>query len=115
MQKFGIQYLMIALGVALDMAQGINNALQDGKISFLETLSIGGKAFPIAEVIRNRKALVDELRELDEAEKMQIQQFVKDKYNVPDDKVKQTVEKAIQLFVDLVDFSFEMSEIWEKK
>ena len=113
MQKFGTETIKKALSVGLNLAKGINIALaDDNKISFWETVGLVGKTFPLAEVINNRKALVAELRDLDETEKADLANWVKTQYDIPADKVENTVHKAIALFIQMLDFAMDMVEIW---
>lgn len=114
MQK-GTDLIKKAIGVGMAVAQGINNALaDDNKISFWEGLGLAGKVFPIAEVINSRKDLIDELKDLDEAEKMELVEWAKKQYSIPNEKAEITVIKALQLFVNVLDFSMEMVEIWRE-
>lgn len=116
-EKFGIDNIKKAIGVGMDLAKGFHDALSDdGKIGFFETLGIGTKvAFPIADVVRNRKQFLDEFRDLSQEEKMQIEQWVKTTYQIPNDRVQSTVEDALNLFLEIISFSLKMAEIWKKK
>lgn len=116
MQKQGIEVIKKALSVGLNVAQGVHNALaDDNKISFWEGLGLTGKVFPIAEVINRRKELLEEIKDLDETEKGELAQWLKTQYQVPSEKVENTVHKALALFINLLDFSMEMVEVWGQK
>lgn len=114
-EKIGVETIKKAIRLGLDLAKGISDALaNDGKISFFETLGLVGKTFPIAELINKRKQLVEELKDLEQDEKTELYIFVQATYNIPYARVEPTVEKALELFFNLLDFSLEMTEIWRK-
>ena len=115
MEKFGIDVIKKAIGLALDLAKGISDALAgDGKIGWFEALGLVGNTFPLADVINRRKQLISELKDLDAAEKMELSNWVAEHYDIPDNRVETTVEKALDLFFNLLDFSLEMAEVWRK-
>lgn len=115
MQKTGIETVKKALAVSLGIAKGVHDALaDDGKIKFFEALGIVGKAFDFADVINRRQQLIAEVRDLDPEERAALARWVRDTYQVPDERVETTVESSINLFFDILDFSLTMANVWAK-
>lgn len=102
-----------ALATVLAVAQSIQNAMQDKKISFVETLGIAAKAFPIVQVIRNADKLIQELKDLDTQERAQLATWLNGQYNIPNERAEETVKLCIDMILHIVSFSFALSEIWK--
>lgn len=114
-KKFGIATIKKAISIGLGVAKGFHNALEDGKINFFESIMIGSKIFPIIEVVRDRRLLMDELRDLDEAERTEIKEFVQKEYNIPSEAAERTVQESLIMFLNIATFTIRMREIWTKQ
>lgn len=110
----GIEVLKQGIETMLDVAKTIVEATTDKKITFAETIKIGMKAFPIADVIRKREGLANELNDLTPQEKAELHSFIVSKFDIPNDKAEKTAEEAIALFVQVLSFGFSMSQTWKK-
>ena len=58
--------------------------------------------FALGGVITEWKNIVAEYRDLDEAEKAQIVQFVKDEFDIPNDEVEAFIEDAFQWLLSTI-------------
>ena len=114
-QKFGTKTIKKAIAVGIDISHSIVKALKDKKFTFFETVGVASKAFPIAEIIREREAFLNELSELSEDEKKELKDWVKQEYDIPDDRVEQTIEKSITALLNITDLGFELEAIWREK
>lgn len=99
----GIENLKKTLIAAINLAERIDkNYADDGKISFIEVLGIGAASFgDILRVIKNGSEIKKEFLDLDDNEKAELIQLVKDELDLNNDKVEGIVEKALEFLVSL--------------
>lgn len=110
----GIEIVKKALGFAIGLSQSINSSLEDNKMTFFEAIGLIGKVFNVAEIVNNRAQLISELYDLDENEKKELMDWVRDNYDVEDDKIETTLEKTLELVMDIIDYALELSNVWKK-
>ena len=102
-EKLGIDNLKKALIAAINLAKKIEkNYTDDGKISFVEVLGIGASSFgDILRVIKSGSEIKAEFINLDDNEKDELIQFVKDEFDLENDKIENIVEKSLEFLVGL--------------
>lgn len=97
----GIENLKKLIAAGLNFGKSAAAALADKKISFFEAIGLIPEAFALVGVGKTWVEVQAEISELDEAEKLELKQFVSDEFNIPNDKLEVFIENAIQQIVSL--------------
>jgi hypothetical protein len=103
MEKMGIEEVKQVVKMGLAMGELVD-ALSDGVgISDIKPLIKAGVAVkPGIDAVKSGK-VVPELKDLDDAEKVELKQFVKDNFDISDDVIEVQIETGIGIAVDLCD------------
>lgn len=101
----GISNLKIALVAVINLGEKIEKGLaDDGKISLAEALSIGASSFgDVVRFIKSGNAIKQEYTDLDDKERVELIDLVKEELDLENDKVEVIIEKAVELLVNLED------------
>jgi hypothetical protein len=95
-RNMGIENLEKALDLGLDLGQQISIAGADG-FSWTDTLGLLPSLLKVPEVVNSRKAIGEEIADLDDTERESLYQRAKARFDIEDDKLEQTIEAAIGL------------------
>jgi len=97
----GIKETKELIKFATDLAEGISGALEDGEWSFSDI----GKFLPAAQSafagISGIDEVLAELKDLDEDEKLELEEFVITEFDIAQEDAEIYVEKAISLILNL--------------
>jgi hypothetical protein len=114
--KLGIEKLKGAVETAITIGKKVTEILADGHVSLLEGASLGfSSAMDAIQVVKNAKSIWDEIKDLDGAEKEELNQYIQLKFDIDNDKVERTVEDTLMLIITIANYGGSMSEIWSKK
>jgi len=114
--KHGVEELKKAVTIAIGLGKSISQALEDGKVTFLEGASIGiGAGMDAIKVVKNAKQIWQEIKDLQESELAIIRDHVKQNFNIPNDQVEQTIGETLILILNIANYSATMSTVWSKK
>ena len=102
-EKLGIENIKVALVAAIVFGQKIEkNLADDGKISLTEALGIGATSFTdVVKVIKAGSKIKDEFIDLDDDERAEIIELVKNELDLENDKIELIIEKAVAFLVQL--------------
>ena len=101
-----------ALKVVIDIAEGIDKAYEDGKLSLAEALSIGVAAVPGGVSIwSSRQELREEIEDLDGDEIVDIENFIATEFDIRNDQAEKVVEEAISFIVAGVELALAIKEL----
>lgn len=114
MKKLGIQRLMLFVGFALTLTKEVKDGLDDGKFSFGETLGLVDNAAEIPELVKNAKYIPAEIADLDAEEQEQLHQYVRDNFDLENDKVEQAIEESIDLAFYISRYAVRLGRIFKK-
>ena len=93
----GIEKLKEACLLVINLAEGFESKLEDGKLTVWEALGIAGKnAKDVLNVIRNAKGIKAEFLDLDDQEKEELIAYIKSELDLENDKLEEIVEKSIE-------------------
>ena len=98
----GIEKISKALITLAKIAEGVEKALADDKISVGEGLAIGFDAIGLIGVVKNLKAIKEELFDLTQEEVTEICVAFQQEFDIADDNVEEIVETVIELALNLV-------------
>ena len=98
----GIETIKKDLAILIAVARETDKSLSDdGKISIFEGFNIAIKAVKIWEITKNAKELVEEYKDLDETEKLELQAWFANEFNIENDKIESIVETAFAVLVEM--------------
>lgn len=100
--KVGIANLQMLLGFSLHLANVVDE-VTNHPTTIMEKLAGAMKLIPDASLLATVQfsALSDEVSDLDDAEKGQLKQFLKDQFAIADHKLESAIEDGIGLLLDL--------------
>lgn len=112
----GIQELKKAVTTAIGLGKKITEALEDGKITFIEGASIGiGAGMDAINVVKNAKQIWQEIKDLDGQELDELKAHVQQEFDLPNEQVEETIGETLIFIVNVAQYGAKMSEIWSKK
>ena len=101
-----------ALKTVIDIVEGVDEALEDGKLSLAEALSIGVAAVPAgAAVWTSRAELLEELRDLEDDEMIDLENFIATEFDIRNDAAERVVEAAISFVVGGVELGLAVKDL----
>ena len=104
MNELGIETLKKALKFVGNLSKSITHALEDdGHIKGMEYFSIAGSMTGIIPVLANIGDLIAEYKDLYEEEQIELKEYFKNEFDIPDDQVEDKIEKAFEILMDLGD------------
>lgn len=102
MERIGIDNLKIALVAAINFGESIEKNLDDGKITLAEALGIGAGHFgDIVRVLKNGTKIKAEFLDLDESERLELVELVKDELDLNNEHIEVIIEKAIEMLLSI--------------
>ena len=105
-----------ALKTVINVVEGVDEALEDGKLSLAEGISIAVSAVPSgAEVWASRAELVEEVKDLDDDEIIDLENFIAAEFDIRNDKAEKVVEKAIGALVSIGELAFAVKDLKEEE
>lgn len=97
----GIDNLKKLLKAGLGFGKSAAKALEDKKVSFFEALGLVPEVFALIGIGKTWSEVQAEIDDLDEAEKAEINQYVANEFDIPNDKVESFIESAIMNIISL--------------
>lgn len=98
----GIDNLKKLITVGLEVPSVIADITKDGKVTFFELFNILPVATELIAVAKSYKEIVDEFADLDDAEREELHAYFADKFDIPNDKVEDYVEDALEVAFNLI-------------
>jgi len=92
-----------ALLVFINLGEGIEDKLEDGKITFIEYMALVPKAFGIIQVIKNGEILADQIKNLTEDGREDLKQFVATELDLDNDKLEEIIEMVFVTILTLLE------------
>jgi len=97
----GIEKLTEATMIAVSLAEGIDERLEDGKFTWLEGVTLIPKVIKVGYIINNAKDIWLEVQDLDEAERQQIVATLEEELDLSNDNIEIMVEQAWAVLIAL--------------
>lgn len=92
-----ITHLKNAVVFAATLVNSIYEKLEDGKLKFFEGLQLALQLSQVNEIIKNAALIKAEYQDLDESERLQLVDAVKDELNLPNEKAERITEYSFEL------------------
>jgi hypothetical protein len=99
----GIEALKKAIDFAASVHQGVELALQDGKVGLEDAGLLAQPVMSLFPLLQSLDQLPKDLADLDEEEKQEVRAYVEQVYDIQDDKVEMFVTRSLKVALDLGD------------
>lgn len=103
MALYGTDKLRQIIDTGLGMASTLRAIFQDGKFQVQEIFLLIGNFAAVSEVVRAWPEAMQQFKDLDQAERHELNSYFAVKFDIPNDKVEAFIEKAITNVISLVD------------
>ena len=102
-EEYGIKETKEVVGFIISLGEGIALAIEDGLglddiVHFMEALMRAPTAFAGMDLVPA------ELKDLSPEEAQELKDYIAEDFDIPNDKLEDTIERALQLAVDLYEF-----------
>ena len=102
-EEYGIEETKEMVGFVISLGEGVAKAVEDGFslddiVYFLEALTRAPAAF------ENMAAIPSELKDLSGEEAQALKDYIAEDFDIPNDKLEDVIERALQLAADLYEF-----------
>lgn len=92
-----ITHLKNAVILCASLVNSIYEKLEDGKLKFFEGLQLALELSKVNEIIKNAALIKAEYQDLDESERLQLVDAVKDELNIANEKAERVTEYSFEL------------------
>jgi len=103
-EKLGVKELKELIKFAIDFGEAIDKALADKKFDVSELGLLIGPLMQIKPAFEGFDKIGKEIKDLDEVEMLELSTFVKEEFDIENDKIEAIIEKAIELGVKIYGF-----------
>jgi hypothetical protein len=110
----GIETLKKALGFMLGLGTELASALEDGKVSMAEGLGFIDNLFAIPGLVKDRKQLVDELKNLSDDERQELFTYAAQEFDLANDEVESVVEQALATAQSILELAISIKDLKNK-
>jgi len=97
----GIKETKELIKFASDLGEGIGKSLEDNKWTIGDIYNFVPAAQSAFAGIGGVDQVLEELKDLDEAEKEELKDYVVEEFDIPQDEAEEYVEKAISIALDI--------------
>ena len=98
---YGIEKLKNALAFAINLGEALDKRLEDGKLSFVEGITLIPSLKDLPEVISSSKDIWKEFLDLDSTEKDELISFIETELDLENDKVEDFIQTSLKFVSEL--------------
>ena len=92
-----IQHLKKAVVFAATLVNSLYEKLEDKKLKFFEALQLALELSKVQEILKNAELVKKEFQDLDESERVELVQLVKQELDIANDKAERITEYSFEL------------------
>jgi len=96
-----MENLKDALTVLINISEKTDEALEDGRVSIAEGISIAFSAVGLIKVIKNIKSLVAEFKALTPEERTELAEWFSVEFDIQDDNLEAIIEEIFAVLLQL--------------
>lgn len=100
----GIQNLKGALSFAIGLGQAFDRTFADGQFQFPEVINFVAPLSQAPKSADEWKAIKAELADLSSGERMELDHFIQDEFDIANDRVEAVIEDSIDLVLHIWTF-----------
>jgi hypothetical protein len=97
----GIENLKKAVKFAIDLGEQFATSLADG-FQWTDSFSFVDELIQVPGLLKSGKDVVAELKDLDATERQELYDYIKEEFDIADDKVEDVVEQALATAVSVL-------------
>lgn len=101
-QNFGVENLKKLIKFSCDFTEQITEALSDGKFSWVESFGFVDEVMQIPGVVKSFPAIKQELGELSNEERQELYDYLKEEFDIPNDRLEVFIENSLSLAIAAV-------------
>jgi len=99
-KKYGIDQLKPLLALAIEVGNVVDKmGHTSGAAKYTSLMSLADEIFALSHV--DFKLAKEQIKEVDAAEKAELMEYVKNKFDIVDDKLEGVIEESIDVLIDL--------------
>lgn len=91
----GIENLKKMVKFSCDFTKQISTALADGKFQWNEIFGFFDEIMAIPGVVKSFPAIAQEIRDLTEDERDELNDYIQDEFDIPNDQVEAVIENSL--------------------
>lgn len=103
-EKLGVKELKELIKFVIEFGEAINLALADKKFEITELSLLMGPLMQVGPAFEGLDKIGSEIKDLDEAELLELSTFVKEELDISNDNVENVIETAIDLGIKIYSF-----------
>ena len=107
----GIENLKKLVKAGLNLGEKVASSLKDKKISFFEAIGLVPEVFTAIGVVKTWAEVKAEVADLTPEETLELEQYVVAEFDIPNEKVKLFIAKALKNVVSLIELVDEFKHI----
>ena len=97
----GIEKIKKALGSVIKVAEKYDEAKEDNKVTAWEWAGIGFSAVGLIGAVKDRKEILDEYKDLDDAERDELHTYFVEEFDIRNDEVEAKIEKGFEFLLKI--------------
>lgn len=110
-EKLGIDETKHLINFIISLGIAVERALADGKIRFDDMAHFMGAFMSAGEAFKDIKKMPAELKDLDNEELEHLQNYVRERFDLENDRIEALVESAIGLGIQIYQLVMEIRNI----
>lgn len=99
----GIENLKTVAKFGIDLGENISAALADSKITLSEAVSLLPTVMSLPGIIEKKADIVAEFKDLDSAERSELNAYIAAEFDIADDELENKIEKGLSAVVAVLD------------
>lgn len=102
--EYGINETKEVLAFAFSLHKAYELAQVDGKIDLFDANLLIDPVMKLVPAIKDVKLVIAEFKDMDSAERAELDQWIKDNYDIADDELEAKIEKGFSVVLALGEF-----------
>ncbi len=100
----GIDNLKKAALLGIDIGKQVETALADGKFSWVDSFGFLDELIKVPGIINSRKDIIAEYKDLTEAEREELKEYIQDNLDLINDELEGKIEKGLDIIFSILNF-----------
>lgn len=91
-----------ALSFAIALGNAVGKSMEDGKVDFMDVANLWGPLSTAGDAIEGADKILAEIKSLTEADKAKLTAYIKEEFDIPQDKLEATIEGGLEIALGLM-------------
>jgi len=93
----GIKETKELLKFVIELGEGLDKSLQDGELGFTDLSNLVSAMMASGDAFENANKIPAEIKDLDENEALELYTYVREDFNLINDKTEEIVERSLEI------------------